>query len=157
MVNNEGNTHHAAPDKGSQNGPVWAVSGSFENYMAKLRANQTAGRVGNSTLHRRDAGYWLKELGPKGVVGAPSILGDWYTSANIGSNHLSIPQRTNFGAVSPITALSETASMTIRKLSTRRSKTEIVAAKTAETPSLREPSSTSRSVAPFAENKQHAC
>ncbi|KAK4247523.1 glucan 1,3-beta-glucosidase [Corynascus novoguineensis] len=37
MVDNTFNTHRVAPDKGSQNGPVWLHSGSFEGYMTKLR------------------------------------------------------------------------------------------------------------------------
>lgn len=68
---------------GTQNGAVWLQSGSFENYMAKLRAGKTSGRGrgrANSTLsvnttshasrsaklHSRASSYWLPELAPLG-------------------------------------------------------------------------------------------
>ena len=74
MVDNTGNSFDAAPDKGSQNGMVWRYSGSFENYMANLKANPPNAtiEVGNSTLRRRDdTGYWVADLAAKGVVSAP--------------------------------------------------------------------------------------
>jgi len=70
MVDNTNNGFHAAPDKGTQDGPVWKFSGSFEGYMAKLRANQTAHgkNLTARRVQRRDPGYWLKDLAPKGIV-----------------------------------------------------------------------------------------
>jgi len=71
-MDNTRNAFGVAPDKGSFNGMVWRYSGSFENYMANLKANSTnqTARMGSSTLKRRDSGYWLPELSTRGVVSA---------------------------------------------------------------------------------------
>ena len=69
MVDNTDNSFKAAPDKGSQNGMVWRYSGSFEQYMANLKANPPNKTVtaGNLTIQRRDPGYWLPDLSAKGI------------------------------------------------------------------------------------------
>ncbi|OIW23586.1 pectin lyase-like protein, partial [Coniochaeta ligniaria NRRL 30616] len=71
MVDNQHNYYKSAPDKGTQNGAVWLQSGSFENYMAKLRSNQTSSNATmhasrSSRLHSRASSYWLPTLAPKG-------------------------------------------------------------------------------------------
>ncbi|POR32699.1 Exo-beta-1,3-glucanase [Tolypocladium paradoxum] len=76
MVDNAGNTHGVAPINGAYNGPVWAESGSFENYMKKLQEKKAAGLVANTsspfsneTLHaRRAGGYWVPELARLGLA-----------------------------------------------------------------------------------------
>ncbi|KAK0629578.1 pectate lyase superfamily protein-domain-containing protein [Bombardia bombarda] len=82
MLDNQHNYFKAAPDKGKQDGAVWPYSGSFDNYIANLRAgrvirgghdNATAG-VPNSIYHsssvhkskRGDSEFWLTTLGPLG-------------------------------------------------------------------------------------------
>ncbi|KAH8157229.1 hypothetical protein CIB48_g11024 [Xylaria polymorpha] len=89
MVDNQHDYFKTAPDKGSQNGPVWAYSGSFENYIANLRSGHVIqGGHGtdltpteNSTSHyhnstidgrslyplsKKASGYWLPTLAPLG-------------------------------------------------------------------------------------------
>jgi hypothetical protein len=57
-----------------RNEAVWRYSGSFENYMARLDpllAELLNGTISNATgLNRRDDDlpYWLKDLGPQGIV-----------------------------------------------------------------------------------------
>ncbi|RWA09231.1 hypothetical protein EKO27_g5882 [Xylaria grammica] len=69
MVDNTGNNHGVAPVKGKYNGPVWAYSGSFPNYMHKLREKKASGLLSNSTTtgsssqnSKRESGYWLPQL-----------------------------------------------------------------------------------------------
>ncbi|KAI0810214.1 pectate lyase superfamily protein-domain-containing protein [Xylaria sp. FL0064] len=79
MVDNTKNYYHVAPDKGKQNGPVWAYSGSLNKYLANLRAgrvirggfkNQTApvetSFAPPKNTKRQDSSYWLEELAPMG-------------------------------------------------------------------------------------------
>ncbi|ETS73390.1 hypothetical protein PFICI_14995 [Pestalotiopsis fici W106-1] len=80
MVDNQHNYFKTAPDKGKQNGPVWAYSGSLENYLSNLQSGTIlrggyAGSNGtNSTnfkrpSHKRQStsDFWLSRLGPLGT------------------------------------------------------------------------------------------
>ena len=79
MVDNQHNYYKTAPDKGKQNGPVWAYSGSLDVYLANLQ-NGTVLRGGydgdggikptsfNPNRKRQSSGFWLSSLGPRGTV-----------------------------------------------------------------------------------------
>ncbi|KAI1325288.1 glycoside hydrolase family 55 protein [Xylariaceae sp. FL0255] len=89
MIDNQHDYFKAAPDKGSQNGPIWPYSGTFENYMANLqsgyiiRGGNTTSPVpgGNNTLisstralklhlsteNVQGDTYWLPQLTPLGI------------------------------------------------------------------------------------------
>lgn len=87
MVDNQHNYYKTAPDKGKQNGPVWAYSGSLDKYMSNLRegrvvrggyaeSNKTITTTltspsNRSTIQATD--YWLKTLGPLGTVSLCAI------------------------------------------------------------------------------------
>lgn len=82
MVDNTGNNHGVAPIKGTYNGPVWARSGNFSNYMRQLRERKASGMLSNSTTtssnsqnSKRESGYWLPQLA--GLGKAP-YTGDGY-------------------------------------------------------------------------------
>ena len=62
MVNNEGNTFGAAPDKGVLNGPVTSVFNDLNTTIGNLTNNL------ENVLKRRASGYWLAELGGQGQV-----------------------------------------------------------------------------------------
>jgi hypothetical protein len=64
MVNNQGNTHHAAPDKGTQNGPVLPPAASH--------SNSTGGPHGKK-LATRSTSYWLANM-VHGQVLHPQLL-----------------------------------------------------------------------------------
>ncbi|GAW26432.1 putative exo-beta- -glucanase [Rosellinia necatrix] len=73
MVDNTNNNHGVAPIKGKYNGPVWAYSGSFQNYMDKLHEKKASGLLSNSTTtdsnglnSKRASSYWLPQLAAKG-------------------------------------------------------------------------------------------
>ncbi|KAI1159223.1 pectate lyase superfamily protein-domain-containing protein [Nemania serpens] len=79
MVDNTKNYYHVAPDKGKQNGPVWAYSGSLNKYLANLRAGKVVrGGFKNKTApaetsfappkntKRQNSLYWLADLAPMG-------------------------------------------------------------------------------------------
>lgn len=62
-------------NKGKYNGPVWAQSGNFSNYMRKLGEMKAAGLVGSSTStgsnsrkDKRASSYWLPQLAGLGKV-----------------------------------------------------------------------------------------
>ncbi|KAK8059107.1 glucan 1-3-beta-glucosidase [Apiospora saccharicola] len=88
MVDNRNNFFNASPDKGTQDGPVWKYSGSFENFMTNLHAGHVirggdgsgmkpsgnATSSSRSSTHeglthsrRSDSSYWLTKLGPLGT------------------------------------------------------------------------------------------
>jgi len=145
MVDNTGNTFNAAPDKGSQNGPVWKFSGSFENYMAKLRANQTAnGNLTARGLGKRDPAHWLKELGPKGIVSSFFAVSFPRRRLIVWFSNPSSRETTSSGVTSQITALWVTVYTTTRRRSMLLSRTETAAAWNVETRLLRALSSTFR-------------
>ncbi|RWA06956.1 hypothetical protein EKO27_g8145 [Xylaria grammica] len=79
MVDNTNNYYEVAPDKGKQNGPVWAYSGSYGQYLSNLYAgkimrggftNQTSPTLTSFDATRRaksqDSSYWLTDLAPLG-------------------------------------------------------------------------------------------
>jgi hypothetical protein len=84
MVSNEFNIFGAAPDKGTQNGPVWGEYGGIEGYMRSLQTNFSRVIFDNGNFSVEDADYaeekrtlkrqgngefWLTTLGPLGKVG----------------------------------------------------------------------------------------
>ncbi|RWA03907.1 hypothetical protein EKO27_g11198 [Xylaria grammica] len=97
MVDNQHNYFNNAPDKGRQNGPVWAYSGSFENYMENLRSgrvvqgsydrdltptakntlqrNHTSDERSPQKLSGRGSGYWLPTLA---ALGSQPLAGSDY-------------------------------------------------------------------------------
>ncbi|KFA45429.1 hypothetical protein S40293_10065 [Stachybotrys chartarum IBT 40293] len=80
MVDNQDNLSGQAPVRGQSNGAVWQHSGSFDNYMRRLRRGDITGspRSPNSTIvARQSGGYWLPALAPAGVQ--PYAGGDGYT------------------------------------------------------------------------------
>ncbi|KAK0673186.1 pectate lyase superfamily protein-domain-containing protein [Cercophora samala] len=90
MVSNQFNIFGAAPDNGTQNGPVWDDFGGVQGYMRSMQANfsqiifdngnwsveDSDGTYSNSTYanlnyakrlgKRQGGGFWLTELGPLG-------------------------------------------------------------------------------------------
>lgn len=89
MVSNQFNIFGAAPDKGSQNGPVWDEFGGVQGYLKSLATNFSSivfdnGNItiqdmdrsdyasnltlGNQHTRRQGGGFWLTELGPLGKV-----------------------------------------------------------------------------------------
>ncbi|KAF7515037.1 hypothetical protein G7054_g14801 [Neopestalotiopsis clavispora] len=79
MVDNTKNYYNVAPDKGSQNGAVWAYSGSHDEFVSNLGSGRVMrGGFENKTstqstsfdpvaIKKRQSGsYWLEELGPLG-------------------------------------------------------------------------------------------
>ena len=82
MVDNQHNYYKTAPDKGRQNGPVWAYSGSLDTYLTNLQSGvvlrggyagskntkQTSFRAANRK--RQSSDFWLSSLGPLGTVGS---------------------------------------------------------------------------------------
>ncbi|ETS73701.1 hypothetical protein PFICI_14647 [Pestalotiopsis fici W106-1] len=79
MVDNTKNYYNVAPDKGIQNGPVWAYSGSHDEFVSNLDSgsimrggfeNKTSPQSTNFdpvAIRKRQSGsYWLEELGPLG-------------------------------------------------------------------------------------------
>ncbi|KAI0537760.1 pectate lyase superfamily protein-domain-containing protein [Xylaria digitata] len=79
MVDNTHNYYKVAPDKGKQNGPVWAYSGSHEKFVSNLRAGKVMrGGFRNKTRptltsfdttqksKRQSSSYWLTDLAPMG-------------------------------------------------------------------------------------------
>ncbi len=71
MMDNQDNLNGVAPINGEQNGPVWEESGSFGNYMAKLRAGQlnTSASWNSSAHEKRASGSWIAQLSGYGKVG----------------------------------------------------------------------------------------
>ncbi|KAH9238229.1 glycoside hydrolase family 55 protein [Colletotrichum gloeosporioides 23] len=91
MVDNQHNYYKTAPDKGRQNGPVWAYSGSLNTYLANLQSGVVLrggydGAGSNSTIKRtrfkappkkrQSSDFWLSSLGPLGTQ--PFAGGDGY-------------------------------------------------------------------------------
>lgn len=83
MVDNQHNYYKTAPDKGRQNGPVWAYSGSLDTYLANLqrgvvlRGGYDGSNNTNSTKqtefrssyrNEQSSDFWLSSLGPLGTV-----------------------------------------------------------------------------------------
>lgn len=80
MVDNQHNYFKVAPDKGTQNGPVWAYSGSLDGYLTNLRNGVVlrGGYTGSSKTKttsfkpaerkRQSSDFWLSSLGPLGTV-----------------------------------------------------------------------------------------
>ncbi|KAM7192998.1 Exo-beta-1,3-glucanase [Rhypophila sp. PSN 637] len=82
MVDNTDNLSGKAPIKGEYNGPVWPYSGSFDNYMKRLRAGNITGTpvspnaileaspgvsfLPPSLQSRQGSSYWLPSLAPLG-------------------------------------------------------------------------------------------
>ncbi|RWA10633.1 hypothetical protein EKO27_g4493 [Xylaria grammica] len=79
MVDNQHNFYKTAPDKGKQNGPVWAYSGSLDQYLSNLRNGTVlrGGYVGSNdtrqtsskptSFKRQSSSFWLSRLGPLGT------------------------------------------------------------------------------------------
>ncbi|KAL2788774.1 pectate lyase superfamily protein-domain-containing protein [Aspergillus keveii] len=79
MVDNQHNYYKTAPDKGRQNGPVWAYSGNLENYLTNLQrgvvlrggypgSNETKRtRFQSANRKRQSSDFWLSSLGPLGT------------------------------------------------------------------------------------------
>ncbi|KAK4164601.1 glucan-beta-glucosidase [Cladorrhinum sp. PSN259] len=76
-----------APDKGRQNGPLWAYSGSLDAYLANLQNGTVlrGGFDGDSSIkrtsfkpnrRRQSSKFWLESLGPLGIQ--PHAGGDNY-------------------------------------------------------------------------------
>ncbi|GKT84487.1 glucan 1,3-beta-glucosidase [Colletotrichum tofieldiae] len=89
MVDNQHNYYKTAPDKGRQNGPVWAYSGSLDTYLINLQSgivlrggytgsNDTKRTSFRSTDRKRQqsSDFWLSSLGPLGTQ--PHAGGDNY-------------------------------------------------------------------------------
>ncbi|KAF2993713.1 hypothetical protein E8E14_002289, partial [Neopestalotiopsis sp. 37M] len=92
MVDNTKNYYNVAPDKGSQNGAVWAYSGSHDEFVSNLGSGRVMrGGFENKTstqstsfdpvaIKKRQSGsYWLEELGPLGsrvlrVTGSTDVV-----------------------------------------------------------------------------------
>ena len=84
MVDNQHNYYKAAPDKGRENGPVWAYSGSLDGYLTNLQ-NGTVLRGGydgdssikrtsfNVNRKRQSSDFWLSSLGPLGTVSSAPL------------------------------------------------------------------------------------
>lgn len=82
MVDNQHNYYKTAPDKGRQNGPVWAYSGSLDTYLSNLKrgvvlrggfdgSNKTKVTSFKSAARKRQSSdFWLSSLGPLGKVSA---------------------------------------------------------------------------------------
>jgi hypothetical protein len=81
MVDNQHNYYKTAPDKGSQNGPVWAYSNSLDTYLTNLqngvvlRGGYTGSNdtkltsLGPSKFKRQESSsFWLSNLGSLGSV-----------------------------------------------------------------------------------------
>lgn len=81
MVDNQHNYYKTAPDKGRQNGPVWAYSDSLDTYLTNLQSGVVlrGGYNGsNNTIKRtrfkappkkrQSSDFWLSSLGPLGTV-----------------------------------------------------------------------------------------
>lgn len=85
MVSNQFNLFGAAPDKGTQNGPVWGEFGGYQGYLRSLQSNfsRTIFDNGNISIEatdgaspipedgydkRQSSGFWLTQLGPLGKV-----------------------------------------------------------------------------------------
>jgi hypothetical protein len=81
MVDNQHNYYKTAPDKGSQNGPVWAYSGSLGTYLTNLQSGVVlrGGYTGSNDTRRtsfrsadrkrqQSSDFWLSTLGPLGTV-----------------------------------------------------------------------------------------
>ncbi|KAK4040087.1 pectate lyase superfamily protein-domain-containing protein [Parachaetomium inaequale] len=60
MVDNTFNTHRVAPDKGTQNGPVWLHSRSFEGYMASLSGNSSAPGFNRFVFAANDTSNYIR-------------------------------------------------------------------------------------------------
>ncbi|KAK4173152.1 glucan-beta-glucosidase [Triangularia setosa] len=78
MVDNQHNYYKTAPDKGRQNGPVWAYSGSLDSYLSNLQEGTVlrGGYDGDSSIKRTNlsakrkrqlSDFWLASLGPLGT------------------------------------------------------------------------------------------
>ena len=89
MVDNQHNYYHTAPDKGKQDGPVWAYSGSLDGYLTNLRSGVVlrGGYAGSNSIQRTkfdsankkrqsSSNFWLTSLGPLGTQ--PHAGGDGY-------------------------------------------------------------------------------
>ncbi|GKT58402.1 glucan 1,3-beta-glucosidase [Colletotrichum tofieldiae] len=89
MVDNQHNYYKTAPDKGRQNVPVWAYSGSLDTYLINLQSgvvlrggytgsNDTKRTSFRSTDRKRQqsSDFWLSSLGPLGTQ--PHAGGDNY-------------------------------------------------------------------------------
>ncbi|KEZ41476.1 hypothetical protein SAPIO_CDS7623 [Scedosporium apiospermum] len=89
MVDNQHNYYHTAPDKGKQDGPVWAYSGSLDGYLTNLRSGVVlrGGHAGSNSIQRTkfdsankkrqsSSNFWLTSLGPLGTQ--PHAGGDSY-------------------------------------------------------------------------------
>ncbi|KAK8067581.1 glycan 1-3-beta-glucosidase precursor [Apiospora saccharicola] len=91
MVDNTKNYYNVAPDKGSQNGPVWKYSGSRTKFVSNLNSgrmmrggyrNQTAPALtsvnATTAINKRQSGgsFWVKDLASLGVQ--PRAGGDDY-------------------------------------------------------------------------------
>lgn len=91
MVDNQHNYYHTAPDKGTQNGPVWDYSGSLDQYLTNLRngfvvrggygknngTRRTAFKAATNPISKRQNApdsYWLTTLGPLGAVSCFSLV-----------------------------------------------------------------------------------
>lgn len=87
MVDNQHNYYKTAPDKGRQNGPVWAYSGSLDTYLTNLqsgivlrggytRSNDTKQTNFRSADRKgqQSSDFWLLSLGPLGTVSSASWL-----------------------------------------------------------------------------------
>lgn len=70
MVDNQGNTFGAAPDKGVLNGPVTSIFNDLNRTISNVTdaAGKTLDHTLNSVLNRRASGYWLAEMGDQGQV-----------------------------------------------------------------------------------------
>ncbi|KAL2802026.1 pectate lyase superfamily protein-domain-containing protein [Aspergillus granulosus] len=79
MVDNQHNYYKTAPDRGRQNGPVWAYSGSLDTYLTNLqrgvvlRGGYTGSNDTKQTSFRftdrnqQSSDFWLSSLGPLGT------------------------------------------------------------------------------------------
>ncbi|OHW93690.1 glucan-beta-glucosidase [Colletotrichum incanum] len=89
MVDNQHNYYKTAPDKGRQNGPVWAYSGNLDTYLTNLQSavvfrggyngsNNTVKRTRFKAppKKRQSSDFWLSSLGPLGTQ--PHAGGDGY-------------------------------------------------------------------------------
>ncbi|THZ35414.1 pectin lyase-like protein [Aureobasidium pullulans] len=70
MVDNQGNTFGAAPDKGVLNGPVTSIFNDLNRTISNVTdaAGKTLDHTLNSVLNRRASGYWLAEMGDQGQM-----------------------------------------------------------------------------------------